>query len=399
MMILAQASTPSMESAWRSVREGILLTFEHTTWSGWLILLAGILVGFVVGHLARKALESIADRMDRHGRPIRGTGFRSTASPASMLLTTLGISLGLGGVMMSDEVRWFVGRVLALAYTVGFGWLLFNLIDVIDLTLKRFASRTVSNLDDQMVPLVRKTLRTFLIIVLALFTLETVFNRDVSAWLAGLGIVGLAVSFAAQDSIKNFFGSITILLDRPFQLNDQIIVDSFRGNVEDIGFRSTRIRLLDGILVTIPNSKMVEQSVQNVTRRPYFRQVTDISITYDTAPGNIEKAVQIVRDLLAETTFAEKFDLVKFPPRAHFTEMKADTLNIQVLYWYKDPTDWWGFQAFNQRFNLEIVKRFAEAGIELAFPTRTLYLKTEQGSPLLLHRTANTEKEPGEDHA
>lgn len=388
-----------MESAWLTIREGISLTFQHTPWLGWLILLAGIAAGFVVGHIARKILDSIAERMDRHGRPIRGAGFRSAAAPASMLLITLGLSIGLGGVMMSDEVRWFVGRVLALAYTVGFGWLLFNLIDVIDLTLKRFALRTASNLDDQMVPLVRKTLRTFLVIVLALFTLETVFNRDVSAWLAGLGIVGLAVSFAAQDSIKNFFGSITILLDRPFQLKDQIIIDSYRGNVEDIGFRSTRIRLLDGILVTIPNSKMVEQSIQNVTRRPNLRRITDISITYDTSPENIEKAVQIVRDLLAESFFAEQFDLTNFPPRVHFNDMKADTLNIQVLYWYKDPTNWWGFQAFNQQFNLEIVKRFAEAGIELAFPTRTLYLKTEQGSPLQLHSPAEAKEHRDKDQA
>ncbi len=373
--ILAQATTQPAESVWESVWDSVHATIHHTTWRGWVALLLGIFGGFVAGHVVRKILESVTDRQLKRGWTIRAATSRSLASPASLLLLTIGVSIGLGGLALSGEVKWFVGRVLALAYIAGFGWMLFNLIDVIDLTLKRFAARTSSNLDDQMVPIVRKTLRLFLVIVLLLFTLESVFNRDVSTWLAGLGIVGLAVSFAAQDSIKNFFGSITILFDRPFQLNDQIIIDGHQGNVEDIGFRSTRMRRLDGLLVTIPNSKIVEQSIQNVSARPNLRRIADISITYDTTPEKIDRAVQIVREILNKSSFTEKFDMEKFPPRAHFNEMKADTLNIQVLYWFNDPKDWWGFQAFNQRFNLEIVRRFNAEGIELAFPTQTLYIK------------------------
>jgi MscS family membrane protein len=379
--LLAQATTQPAESVWKNVWDSVHATIHHTTWRGWLVLLIGIFAGYVTGHIVRKVLETVSDRQFKRGWIIRSASFRSIASPASLLLLTIGVSIGLGGLALSGEVKWFVGRVLALAYIAGFGWMLFNLIDVVDLTLKRLATRTSSNLDDQMVPIVRKTLRLFLLIVLALFTLESVFERDVSTWLAGLGIVGLAVSFAAQDSIKNFFGSITILMDRPFQLNDQIIIDGHQGNVEDIGFRSTRMRRLDGILVTIPNSKIVEQSIQNVTRRPNLRRIVDISITYDTPADKIERAVQIVREILTEASFAEKFDTEKFPPRAHFNEMKADTLNLQVLYWYKDSTDWWGFQAFNQRFNLEVFKRFGAEEIELAFPTQTLYVKNADTQP------------------
>ncbi len=375
MNIFAQSTTQPAESVWQSLRDAIHSTIHHTTWGGWVGLLLGIFAGYVAGYVARKILDSLADRLQRHNQTIRATALRSAATPASLLLLTLGVSIGLGAVAMSTEILWFVGRVLALAYIVGFGWLLFNLIDVVDLTLKRFAARTTSNLDDQMVPLVRKALRLFLVIVLALFTLENVFDRDVSTWLAGLGIIGLAVSFAAQDSIKNFFGSITILLDRPFQLKERVIIDGHDGVIEDIGFRSTRIRKMDGVLVTIPNSKIVEQSVQNITRRPTLRRVVDISITYDTSRKKIERAIDILNEILTQPEFVDMFDMDSLPPRIHFTEMKADTLNIEVMYWYKDSANIWGFKALAQKFNLQVIERFGDDDIELAFPTQTIYVK------------------------
>lgn len=393
-VLFAQATTQPVESVWANVWNSVHVTLEETSWRGWLILLLAIFAGYVTGYIAKKVLESLADRQLKHGWLIRSAVFRSLASPGSLILLTVGVSIGLGGLAMSQEVRWFVGRVLALAYIIGFGWAFFNLIDVIDLSLKRLAAKTSSNLDDQMVPLVRKTLRLFLIIVLLLFTLENVFQRDVSTWLAGLGIVGLAVSFAAQDSIKNFFGSITILLDRPFQLNDRVTIDGHDGTIEDIGFRSTRVRRLDGVLVTIPNSKVVEQSIQNVSRRPNLRRITDVSITYDTPPDKVLRAVQILKDILETPDVVDKFDLEKFPPRVHFNEMRADTLNLQMIYWYKDPTDWWGFQALGQKINCEILRRFNEEGIELAFPTRTLYIKNASSEEPVVVRSGPSAESP-----
>lgn len=375
IVLFAQTTTQPVEAVWTNVWSSVHMTLEETSWRGWLILLLSIFVGYVSGYITKKILQTLADRQLKHGWVIRSAIFMSLANPGSLILLTIGVSVGLGGLAMSPEVRWFVGRVLALAYITGLGWALFNLIDVIDLSLKRLAAKTSSNLDDQMVPLVRKTLRLFLIIVLVLFTLENVFQRDVSTWLAGLGIVGLAVSFAAQDSIKNFFGSVTILLDRPFQLNDRVTIDGHDGTIEDIGFRSTRVRRLDGVLVTIPNSKIVEQSVQNISRRPNLRRITDVSITYDTPPDKVLRAVQILKEILNEPEVSAKFDWEKFPPRVHFNEMRSDTLNLQMIYWYNDPTDWWGFQALGQKINYEILRRFGEEKIELAFPTRTLYVK------------------------
>ena len=124
-----------------------------------------------------------------------------------------------------------------------------------------------------MVPLITKTIRVFLLVIMALFAAENVFQANISAWLAGLGIAGLAVSLAAQDSIKNVFGSITILMDQPFAQGDFVKMASFSGTVEEVGFRSTRLRTPEGSIVTIPNSEVANASIENLARRPAIRRV------------------------------------------------------------------------------------------------------------------------------
>src|SRR5690606_22104370 len=119
---------------------------------------------------------------------------------------------------MSPAVAGFSERILSLLYIISGGWFLYNLVDLVDLAMRHYTARTQSTFDDQVVPLVRKTLRIFLVVVVVLFTAENVFKADITAWLAGLGIAGLAVSLAAQDSLKNLFGSLTIFLDRPFAI-------------------------------------------------------------------------------------------------------------------------------------------------------------------------------------
>lgn len=186
-----------------------------------------------------------------------------------------------------------------------------------------------------------------------------------------LGIAGLAVSLAAQDSIKNLFGSVTIFIDNPFSVGDRIVFSGTDGFVEEIGFRSTRIRTLTGHLVTVPNMKFIDEAVENITARPYIRRTMNMTITYDTPPDKIEQAVQIIRDLLAES-----LDRDERSPRISFNDLNADSLNTRVDYWYllAEGRDFWTFNEHAHRFNLNLFRAYAQAGIEFAFPTQTLYL-------------------------
>ncbi len=153
--------------------------------------------------------------------------------------------------------------------------------------------------------------------------------------------------------------------------------------------RTTRIRRLDGHQVSIPNSVTVNEAVRNIGRREYLKRVISVTITYDTPIVKIERAIQILKDILDNHQGMD----FEHPPRVYFTNMNADNLEIIVTYWYF-PADWYPFCEFNEWVNLEMMKRFEAEGIEFAFPTQTLYLAGDQNRKLDLynHDAANPDK-------
>jgi len=185
------------------------------------------------------------------------------------------------------------------------------------------------------------------------------------------------VALAAQDTLKNFFGSIMIMLDKPFTIGQRIIVEGHDGVIEQIGFRSTRVRTLTGHLVTVPNDKMATSSVENIGQRPSIRRLTNITITYDTPPEKVEKAVSIIREILDNHEGMDP----EFPPRVYFNEFNDTSLNILMVYWYFPP-DYWAYLDFSERINLEIMNQFEKEGIEFAFPTTTTFLAQDERRPL-----------------
>jgi MscS family membrane protein len=195
--------------------------------------------------------------------------------------------------------------------------------------------------------------------------------------LTGLGVGGLAFALAARPTIENLIGGLMILIDRPYRIGQRIKVKGHDGVVEEIGMRSTKIRLISGHQTTIPNEEMARTDIENIGRRQYLRRKTNITIAYDTALDKVEKTVQIIRDILDNH---EGMDPNR-PPRVYFNEFNPDSLNIMMVCWYYPP-DWWDFQAFNQSVNMQIMQEFNEAGIEFAFPTTTTYLTQGRGDPL-----------------
>lgn len=362
--------------------------FHDNTWRQWLVLLGGIFFGLLIGKIASWALRNAGARLEKRGWRARGEVFVSAAGPAALAIFAAGLGFGLLQLSLSEFLqKQVVPKAISLLYAGAVFWFLFNLINVVEIGMRMLASRTHSTLDDQLVPILRKTLRIFLLVLAALWVAGSIFEADIGAWLAGLGIAGLAVSLAAQDSLKNFFGSMTILFDKPFQVGERIKYGGFDGTVEEIGFRSTRVRTFEGHLITIPNLTIVNDSVENVSKRPYLRRIMDVTITCDTAVNKIEEAVAILRGILEEPGIAEpihgRWGKDDYPPRVYFNKLNADSWNIQVAYWYM-PVDWWAYMEHGQRVNLRILDEFNKAGIEFAFPTQTLYLAGDPKRELTL---------------
>ncbi len=260
--------------------------------------------------------------------------------------------------------------------TIAFTWAAIGLVDILlDLWAERLQRRGEESAAVLVQP-VRKIAKGVVVLFAAILWLDNI-GFNVSALLAGLGVGGIAVALAAQDTLKNFFGSVMILLDKPYSVGQRVTVKGHDGVVEEIGLRSTRIRLLTGHLTTVPNDQMANVDVENIGRRPHIRRLTNITITYDTPPEKIEKAVNIIETILDN----HEGMVPDFPPRVYFNEFNSDSLNLLVLYWYHPP-DYWSFLEFSQRVNLQIMREFKNEGIQFAFPTSTTYLTQDDDQSL-----------------
>jgi MscS family membrane protein len=211
------------------------------------------------------------------------------------------------------------------------------------------------------------------VIMVALFIAQNIFNWNIGALLAGLGLGGLAFALAAKDMVANLFGSITIFADRPFQIGDRVTIDGQGGVVEEVGFRSTKLRTLTGHLVTVPNSVVANTTVENIAARPYLKRSFDVGVTYDTSPKKMKLAIEILHEMCEARS---KNFAPDSTPRVFFTDFNADSLGINVTYWFAS-VEWEEFLSFNHNFNMELLSRFNAEGIEFAFPTQTLYIKKD----------------------
>ncbi len=356
----------------------------------WLFIV--LLGSLIVGRLLRMYCARLARWQRRSGKEMGAVALESTGRGLVPLVFAAGLNIGLQFLVLAERFAGIAATAIAVLITFAVGYLAFHLVDVIDFGLGRLAAKTRSRMDDMLVPMVRKSLRITIVILVLVQIAQTLSDKPLTSIIAGLGVGGLAVALAAQETLKNFFGSLVIFADKPFELGDRIVVDGFDGPVEEVGFRSTRIRTLEGHLVTIPNGELANKTIQNIGKRPYIRRVANITITYDTPPEKVQRAVEIIKEILKDHEGMHP-DL---PPRVFFNEFNDASLNILVIYWYHPP-DYWAFQQFNERVNMEILRRFNAEGIEFAFPTQTLYLAGDPKRPLAVgsYAVAQTPELPG----
>lgn len=342
-----------------------------------LALFLSILVALAAGKFGSALLMSFASRLEQAGRVLSAVLSRSIGRAVGFLALALGLKTGFTFLVLSDGVRGTATTAWNVLLVTAIGWLLYQAVDVVDAWLRQVAARTATKMDRMLAPLVRKSLRITIVILTLLQVATLLSDKPVTSLLAGLGVGGLAVALAAQDTVKNFFGSLVILADKPFEVGERIVIDGFDGMVEEVGFRSTRLRTLEGHLVTIPNGELANKTIQNIGKRPHIRRVMNLTLPYDTPPEKVQRAVEIVRELLAHHEGMRP----EFPPRVFFNEFNNASLNLLAIYWYHPP-DFSAFLAFSERLNHEILKRFNAEGIEFAFPTQTLYLAGDPKRPL-----------------
>ncbi|MCC6961396.1 MAG: mechanosensitive ion channel family protein [Dehalococcoidia bacterium] len=289
------------------------------------------------------------------------------------LLIAASILIGVRFLDLDPNLRDTVeiaGRVLG---AVCGGLLLLRGIAIIGDYLLEKAGLTETRLDDQLVPLVRQTANVFVVLVGALFVLSNL-DVDVGALIAGLGIGGLAVALAAQDTIKNLLGGLTVLADRPFQVGDWIVVGDTEGTVEKVGFRSMRVRTFKESLVTVPNGHLADHIVDNMGARPYRRYDTTLHLPLSTPTEQVQAFCEGVRALLrANERVRQDYFFCEL-------ERIGDSTLEVLLYCFFVAPDWSAELRAKHILNLDILRLAQSLGVELSAPASAVRLDGWLGS-------------------
>jgi len=346
-------------------------------WSVALGLLIGALIlGMVVSALLRRHSRRIRqakiDSPLRPAWPLLSIVLEAVSAPLTMFLLVVALWVGTFTVLGlgDDNLPRAWKSILLTLMVMAVGWFVYRLVAVVDYVITRRLARSDKLMGNSyIVPLVRKTLKTLIVIGFFMFIAQNILRWDLSAMLTALGLGGLAFALAAQQTLSNLFGGVTIYADRPFQANDTVKFRAYTGIVQDVGFRSTRIRTVDGTMVTIPNAAVASEPVETLGHCPGLRQ--DFTITIKNNPTATQ--IKTSADLAAAATTTiqailteRKSRLLPTPaPRATLSAVTAGTFTVTAQYWFA-TWDARELAIFHQEVLIETLRRLAAAGLELA---------------------------------
>lgn len=296
----------------------------------------------------------------------------SIARPASLLLIFKLWIWGLPNFQLPLLFTIYLILFLKISLPI-FGMMIGNhVVDFVALYMGKLAEKTEGTLDDQLIPLLKKVLITFVYIIGFVFILNAM-KIDVSNLLTGLSIGGLAFAFAAQDTIKNLFGSFTIFMDRPFQVGDWIVAENINGTVEEVGFRSTRIRTFSNSIMYVSNGRLANMVIDNMGSRVYRRYSTTLGLTYDTPPELIEAFVVGLRQIILEHP-----DTRKDYFQVYLNDFAGSSLNV-MFYSFFELNDWGLELRARHELMISILKLSYKLGVRFAFPTQTIHVEDLPG--------------------
>lgn len=345
--------------------------FYWNTVGEWLIALAIILGSVLLGRVVFWVLSNIVKKLTAKTKTnIDDIIIDMIEEPIAFAVSILGIWYGLDSLNLPDAGHIWINRIYYLLIIFNIAWLINRVLDaLIEEYLVPIIEKSESDLDDQLLPILRKGIHAAVWIMAVIIGLNNA-GYDVGALIAGLGIGGLAFALAAQDTVANFFGGVTIFVDKPFTVNDWIIIEGHEGIVEEVGIRSTRIRTFPGRLITIPNKVFAESAIENVSVEPSRRVILTLGLTYDTTEERIQEALDILK-----AVHEDKREHLEEKVLTLFDSFGDFSLNVKFIYYIKKGEDVFNL---NSEINLEILRRFNAAGLDFAFPTQTIHATVEK---------------------
>ena len=322
-----------------------------------LIILGAIIIVKLLSLLGKKVIKPFVTGTDNH---LDDVIFYSLEAPVKFAIILLGIWIAIHRLVYPDSFVKVVDNAYSILIVLDITWFFGRLFSSL---LQVYWGKQSNGQANKMMPIIKRTILVIVWLIGIVMALSNV-GVNISALLGTLGIGGIAFALAAQDTVKNVFGAFTILTDKPFSIGDTIRVDSYEGTVVDVGVRSTKIMNYDKRIITFPNF--------NISSEPMRRVVLNLGLTYDTTSEKMKEALELLKSIpkRVENVSSNPSDIV-----AVFTEYSDSALVIMYIYFIEKQGDILGVTS---NMNMEILAAFNKAGLNLAFPTRTVYIQKDE---------------------
>lgn len=330
-----------------------------------LIILGAIIIVKLLSLLGKKVIKPFVTGTDNH---LDDVIFYSLEAPVKFAIILLGIWIAIHRLVYPDSFVKVVDNAYSILIVLDITWFFGRLFSSL---LQVYWGKQSNGQANKMMPIIKRTILVIVWLIGIVMALSNV-GVNISALLGTLGIGGIAFALAAQDTVKNVFGTFTILTDKPFSIGDTIRVDSYEGTVVDVGVRSTKIMNYDKRIITFPNYKITDTSIVNISSEPMHRVVLNLGLTYDTTSEKMKEALELLKSIpkRVENVSSNPSDIV-----AVFTEYSDSALVIMYIYFIEKQGDILGVTS---NMNMEILAAFNKAGLNLAFPTRTVYIQKDE---------------------
>lgn len=343
--------------------------FYMEVWQ-WFALIALAIAGVTLDRILTALIRSyLIRRLRRWFGDVDPKMLRKSLRPIGLLAMTFVWRFGTRLLDLPAQINATLIVAITIVTVVAVVWAAYGTVDMMCVALAARARQTESKFDDLLVPLFRKSAKIVITLFSLVFVAETFDWEQYRTLLTGLGIGGLAFALAAQDTVSNLFGSFTVILDRPFEVGDWIVIGGVEGTVEAVGFRSTRVRTFYNSLITLPNSTLISASVDNYGRRQYRRWKTMLSIAYETPPEKIEAFCEGIRELIRTHPYTRKDYF-----HVYLNAFAGSSLDILVYVFHEVP-DWSTELRERHRLGVDIIRLAQRLGVAFAYPTQTLYMK------------------------
>lgn len=340
-----------------------------------LILLIGYVLRKWVSRFVTRILYRFFKRFSKENNPDEFVDLLVRPFQVFILLVTLYLAL----VKLNFPSQWqiepekikntrdLLHRIYGTGMILNFTWFILRVVDYIILIIHKRALETGDASENQIILFMKDLIKVVVVIMSIFFILGSIFGLNITSLIAGLGIGGLAIALAAQDTLSNLLASFIIFLDKPFKAGDTVSFDGITGTIEKVGFRSTKVRTLDKSLLTVPNKSLTDGPLNNITESPFRRVDFIVGLTYSTTADKIERVMDGIKAVLeAHEETKEDYTVV-------FSDFSASSLDIRVIY-FVYSNEWGKMVKVKEEINFKIMRIVEENGCSFAFPTQTIEL-------------------------